>query len=441
VCYAIPGLVEEIENNLAIIDYFGEKRKAYNELEHLSPGDFVYAQGGFVIKKIPPEEAQSILSAWKETFFELQEVDLRLSRLQLERKATSNALLRILDKVLEEKTLSQKEALFLLNLEDEKERELLYKTANFLRRKYLGNSCCVHGIIEFSNFCSRNCGYCGISIHNRNLKRYRMSDEEIIQTAIQAIDQYGFQALVLQSGEDPCFPAKRLAELIKELKRQRPVLIFVSCGEVGERGLEILYQAGARGILMRFETSNPVLYEKLHPGYSLEERIQHLKIAYQIGYLIITGALIGLPGQSDEDLLNDIFLTSELRAEMCSFGPFLPHPETPLGHSRPPNKTRVLNALALIRILAPKHSKILVTTAFETLDPLARENGLMAGANSLMLNVTPAHFRKQYVIYPHRAHEKESLEDQIKQTLQLLYKLGRAPTDLGTETTNGENKA
>lgn len=439
-CYAIPGLVKEIKKNLVIIDYFGEERKAYNELENLYPGDFVYAQGGFVIKKIPPEEAQSILSTWKETFFELQEVDLRLSRLQLERETASKNLLRILDKVLEEKSLSQKDALFLLNLEERKERELLYKTANFLRRKYLGNSCCVHGIIEFSNFCSRNCNYCGISLHNRTLKRYRMSDEEIIKIATQAIDKYGFQALVLQSGEDPRFPAERLAELIKEIKRQRPVLIFVSCGEIGEKGLELLYQAGARGILMRFETSNPALYEKLHPGYSLKKRLQHLKIAYQIGYLIITGALIGLPGQTDEDILNDISLTCELHAEMCSFGPFLPHPETPLGDSQPPSKTRVLNALALTRILTSRNSKILVTTSFETLDPSARENGLMAGANSLMLNVTPPYFRERYSIYPHRAHEKESLEEQIKQTLQLLNKLGRAPTDLGIEIENEKNK-
>jgi len=103
VCYAIPGKVETIEGNLVTLDYFGEKKQAYNELDHLRPDDFVYAQGGFVIKAISSEEAQSILSVWKETFFELQEIDLRLTQVGLKDDGVDRSILRILDKALEEK--------------------------------------------------------------------------------------------------------------------------------------------------------------------------------------------------------------------------------------------------------------------------------------------------------------------------------------------------
>jgi len=281
-CYAIPGKVETIKGNLVTLDYFGEKKQAYNELDYLRPEDFVYAQGGFVIKAISPDEACSILSVWKETFFELQEIDLRLTRVGLEDDGADRGILRILDKALEEKGLSREKLLKLLTLKTPRERELLYKVANFLRRKYLSNSCCVHGIIEFSSYCRRNCAYCGISLHNRYLKRYRMSNAEILEAVTLAVKKHGFQSLVLQSGEDTGFPAKQVAELIREIKKLHPLLIFVSCGEVGLEGLETLYEAGARGILLRFETANPLLYRRLHPGSSLNSRIEHLKRAYEI---------------------------------------------------------------------------------------------------------------------------------------------------------------
>ena len=182
---------------------------------------------------------------------------------------------------------------------------------------------------------------------------------------------------------------------------------------------------------MRFESSNPEIYRRLHPGRELVSRIDHLKEAYKLGYLIITGGLIGLPDQTPEDLLQDILLARELHAEMYSFGPFLPHPSTPLAKTAKPQTKEILKVLAVARLADPVNAKILVTTGFETLDAKARELGLMAGANSVMLNVTPEEFSKNYSIYPNRAHSNEGIQEQIETTLSLLRSIGRAPTDLG----------
>ncbi len=436
-CYAIPGQVVALDGRVATIEYFGERKKAYNEIPSLRVGDFVYAQGGFVIKVLPPQEAQDILAVWKETFFELQEMDLRLSRLAVKSEGVAKKVLRILDKALEERPLTKEELLELLRLETPQEREYLYKVANFLRWKNLGNGACVHGILEISSFCHRNCAYCGLSSHNRDLSRYRMTEEEILAAVHEAVEVYGFQSLVLQSGEDPKRPLDDLVRIIRTIQKHYAVLIFVSFGEVGLEALEKLYEAGARGLLLRFETSNPALYAKLHLGYTLGTRLAHLEKAQEIGYLIATGGLIGLPGQTLEDILNDVLLAKSLSAEMYSFGPFIPHPATPLSHCFPPSPSLVLNTLAIARLVDPKNAKILVTTAFETLDPQAARLGLLAGANSLMLNVTPLSFRSRYTLYPERAHEGETIEEQIAATLSLLRSLGRAPTDLGASTPQG----
>jgi len=445
-CYAIPGKIDRIEKNTVIVDYFGEKRKALNELPQISIGDYIYAQGGFVVSKISASEAESILVVWKETFFKLQEVDLRLSRLNLGDKDTDKSLLEILDRASQSKELSRNELLYLLELKNKTKLELFFKTANFLRQKYHKNSCCVHGIIEISNHCIRGCQYCGISYHNKELQRYRMTKDEILQATQEAVEVYGFKSLVLQSGEDPGYSVDELADIIRKIKESFPALIFISFGEIGVGGLEKLYQAGARGLLMRFETSNPKIYEDVHPGQNLESRLMHLRQAYKMGYMIITGGLIGIPGQSKEDILNDIFLAKELHAEMFSFGPFIPHPHTPFAaiisaqhpalSDRPVRASaqveEVVKVLAIARIIDNAQPKILVTTALETLSREAAKSGLLAGANSLMLNVTPLNYRPFYSIYPNRAHQSEDIAVQIESTVRLLRSLGRAPTDLET---------
>ena len=441
-CYAIPGRVLALEGRRATLDYFGETKPALHELSDLSVGDYVYAQGGFIISRVAAAEAIAALGFWKETFVQLQEQDLKLSRLNLDRHGVSPEILNIFDRVLDERSdqpLSEAELLRLLNIEDEAGLAFLYQVANHVRHKRQGNACCIHGIIEISNHCSRSCGYCGISRHNNGLARYRLTAEEILTAVGQAVETYGFKALVLQAGEDSGRSIEELAELVCEIRRRWAVLLFVSFGEIGIKGLEKLYSAGARGLLMRFETSNSELFASLRPGRTLEQRLEHLRAASDIGYMVITGSLVGLPGSAAEDHLRDILLARSLRPDMYSFGPFLPHAATPLAGCARAHVNDIRKILAVSRIADPRDARLVVTTAFETLDPLAREHGLTAGANSLMLNLTPEQFRPSYDIYPERAHAEETITSQVDNALDLLTRLGRAPSDIGTGRGEREN--
>ena len=125
-----------------------------------------------------------------------------------------------------------------------------------------------------------------------------MSPGEIIATATAAVKQYGFQALILQSGEDSGYSVDELADIVKQIKDKVDVLIGISFGEIGREGLEKLYQVGSRALLMRFETSNPAIYQSLHPGQNLGTRLEHLKQAYGLGYMLMTGSLLGQIGRA-----------------------------------------------------------------------------------------------------------------------------------------------
>lgn len=395
-CYAIPGQIVELADRVATIEYFGERRKAYKDLVEIQLGDYVYAQGGFVIQKLSEAEAKEILNDWRELFFKLQETDKRLSA----------------------------------------KPQGLYERANAIRQKYHGNSCCIHGILEFSNYCRNNCLYCGIRRDNKALVRYRLEIPEILKAVDEAV-KLGFKALVLQSGEDEYYDADKLYAICKEIRNRYPVLLFIS---IGERPLAIyqrLYEAGARGVLMRFETSNPAIYSRLKPDSVLEERLGLIKKIRGLGYLIITGFLVGLPGETRRDILQNIKLTASLGAEMFSFGPFIPHPQTPLPNEALPTLTKLLKIIAQTRLMNPK-TKILVTTALETLDKEeGAKAGLLAGANSLMINVTPLKYRRFYDIYPQRFGTDLSTREHINRTIQLLQSLGRAPTDLSIDRDEG----
>ncbi len=425
-CYAIPAKLVSIDGQTGTIDYFGEKRKILLDLDDLKIGDYVYAQGGVLVRKIPEKDALEILEHWKNIFFELKKTDAALAKIDQD-KLSPNAL-AVLQKINLRKSLTKNEMLALLELQDPMELQVLYEIANNVRQREHGNASCVHGIIEFSNYCHNSCYYCGIRKES-DLPRYRMSVEEIIAAAKEAVDVHGFKALVLQSGEDLWYDDDMLITIVKEV-RKLGVLVFVSLGSRSKETYRKLYEAGARAALVRFETSNKDIFAKLRPGTDLDERIDLIKYLKEIGYVLATGFMIGLPGETNEDIANNILLTKYLAPDMYSFGPLMPASDTPLKNEPKVTKDLVLKTIAISRFV-DSNSNILVTTALETLDKNAKKEALLAGANSLMINITPIKYRQLYTIYDNKADSEKEVAQSIKETVELLYELGRAPTDIG----------
>ena len=425
-CYAIPAKLIAIDGEIGIIDYFGEKRKILLDLDDLKIGDYVYAQGGVLVRKIPPKNALEILDHWKDIFFELKKTDAALAKIDQD-KLSSNAL-AVLQKINLRKTLTKKEMLGLLELQEPRELQVLYEIANNVRQREHGNASCVHGLIEFSNYCHSSCYYCGIR-QESDLPRYRMDIDEIIVTAQDAVNKYGFKALVLQSGEDLWYDDTKLTTVIKEI-RKMGVLVFVSLGLRSKETYRQLYNAGARAALVRFETSNRDIFAKLRPATNLDDRVELIKELKKIGYVLATGFIIGLPGETHEDIVNNILLAKYLAPDMYSFGPFIPASKTPLANVTKVTKDLVLKTIAVTRFI-DSGSNILVTTALETLDQDAKKTALLAGANSMMVNITPEKYRQFYAIYDNKAGLEKEIDQSVQGTIELLYGLGRAPTDIG----------
>ncbi|EOU1701071.1 [FeFe] hydrogenase H-cluster radical SAM maturase HydE [Clostridium perfringens] len=301
----------------------------------------------------------------------------------------------IIQKAKETHELSRDEIITLLK--DDSINEELFKAADEVRKKYLGDEVHLRGLIEFTNICKRNCMYCGLRRDNKNLNRYRLSHEEIIDFAKKAVG-YGYKTLVLQGGEDDYYTVERLVPIVKDLKALG-VALTLSIGERPFEEYEALKKAGADRFLLRIETTDRELYEELDPGMSHENRIQCLKNLRKLGYEVGSGCLVGLPSQKIESLADDILFFKELDVDMNGIGPFIPNEDTPLKDAEGGQFELALKVMAIVRLLLPDIN-IPATTAMETLNKQGRVIALQCGANVVMPNVTEGEYRKLYALYP-----------------------------------------
>lgn len=401
-CLTIPAKIKFLNKNVAeILQGENLKKIDVSLLNNLKIGDWILYTNKFAVKKIDSTEAREI-------------TDLLDSRPNSEIKGVSRRLIKILEKA-QLKELSLTDIEYLLKIKNKNDLEFLYSEADVIRQANLKDFFCIHGIIEFSNYCHNDCDYCGLRQGNKNIKRLRMSVKEIVETAVAVVKKKGYKLIVLQSGEDYFYTDEKLVKLIKEIKKRCRVFIFVSIGERGYECYKKLREAGASGVLFRFETSNPRLFKKIHPdGKNLKNRLKHLKFFKKLGYFIASGSLIGLPGQTIRDLANDILMMKKW-AQMVSMGPFIPTENTPLFEIKKNDWTKNekidlnLKMIAIMR-LVKKKARIPVVTALETLAGSdIRKKALSSGANSLMFNLTPAKYRPYYKIYGNKFYQKENV--------------------------------
>ncbi len=289
------------------------------------------------------------------------------------------------------------------------DREQVLAKAAEVARAHVGDAVRLRGLIEYSNRCRKNCCYCGIRSGNGKVVRYEIDPEGVLKIAREAWDR-GYGSVVLQSGEriDKAF-IMTIDRLVREMMSFSggKIRITLSCGEQDRETYLRWFESGALRYLLRFESSDPDLYHRIHPQdgtHSYAHRIMAIRNLKQIGYLTGSGMMIGLPGQTLSHLAGDLMLLKQLQVDMVGMGPYIEHPDTPLyslrDHLQSAQQRFRMSvlAIAVLRLHMP-HINIAASTALDALDPAGREKALAAGANVLMPNLTPACYRENYFLY------------------------------------------
>lgn len=323
----------------------------------------------------------------------------------------------MISEILQKQVLERSDIIRLLSLKERTDIDQLYAAAYAEKLKHSGKKVFFRGIIEFSNICSKNCYYCGIRKSNKETPRYFLKIEEIIEAATFAYEQ-GYGSIVLQSGEreDAEF-VEFVEKVLREIKKigNGAIGITLSVGEQTEDVYKRWFDAGAHRYLLRVETTNRELYKTLHPAdHSFIRRVECLNIMKKLGYQVGTGVMIGLPGQTIEDLADDVLFFKETGVHMIGMGPFIPHHQTPLSDSiqdfeniKDEQLELGLKMIAVTRLVL-KNVNIASTTALQALSETGRELGLLSGANVIMPNLTDTKYRSGYQLYDNKPNLNEN---------------------------------
>ncbi len=257
----------------------------------------------------------------------------------------------------------------------------------------------VRSVVEISNVCRQECNFCNINALS-GLKRYTINRNDLMKSVAYVYARKR-RVLLLQSGENRSEPyVDYVSRCVHDIKSSFGDMIIILCmGNLSYAQYKQLREAGTDRYIIKFETSNPELYKQIKPGDSLKKRLTCLSMLHKLGYSTGSGNMIGLPGQSINDIAKDLLLIGSLKLKMASTSIFIPG-EVSAYRDWPAGDVNVtLNYTALLRI---KYPALLIptTSSLEKAKKNVQYLGLMAGSNTVTIHDgTPPKLKKYFPIY------------------------------------------
>ncbi len=306
---------------------------------------------------------------------------------------------KLIDRLALTGALVKKDYQFLVGNISGKDSKYLSQKAVSVANNSFQKQIYLRGLIEVSSYCKSNCHYCGIRSDNKKAKRYRLTKDEILRCCRTGYD-LGIRTFVLQGGEDSYFSDNLIEDIVFSIRSQYPdTAITLSLGEKSKASYLRYFRAGADRYLLRHETADAGHFAKLHPiNQTLERRLACLYDLKSIGYQTGVGFMVGSPWQTSENIAEDLLFIQQFKPEMVGIGPFIPHCDTVFKNFHEGSVELTLHLISILRLMIP-NLLIPSTTALGSVDRYGFEKGVLAGANVIMPNLSPADSREKYLLY------------------------------------------
>jgi len=197
--------------------------------------------------------------------------EIRASLAYAKEQATDTAYLNgVLDKASEMQGLTHREAMSLLESEDEAITKRVYEVARQIKQRNYGNRVVMFAPLYLSNHCINGCVYCPYHGKNKSIARKKLTETELIRE-VNALQDMGHKRLALESGEHPTMsPIEYILDCIKTIyaiKHKRGAIRRVNVNIAGTtvENYRKLSEAGIGTYILFQETYNKASYEVLHP--------------------------------------------------------------------------------------------------------------------------------------------------------------------------------
>ena len=285
--------------------------------------------------------------------------------------------------------LEMDEIALLLSLNEISSIEKLHHAARIVRSQHFGNQIFTYSFIYFSTHCRNNCTFCHFRASNTDLRRYRKSTEEILETARLMTDA-GVNLIDLTMGEDPRYfhqpdGLADLVEIVAAIHNETGLPVMISPGVVPESLFPSFKDAGAIFYACYQETHNRTLFDTMRQGQSYDERLNSKLSAKRAGLLIEEGLLCGI-GDTMEDTAHSMFAMQSMDADQVRAMTFVPQEGTPLDGHAPGTPLKELLTISVMRLLFPDR---LIPASLDVDGLAGLKARLDAGANVVTSLVPP----------------------------------------------------
>ena len=188
-----------------------------------------------------------------------------------ENKSNRKLIQSLLERAVDCKGLSHREAAVLLECDQEDLNEQMFSLAKKIKEELYGKRIVLFAPLYLSNYCVNSCVYCPYHRQNEHIRRKKLTQEEIKREVI-ALQDMGHKRLALETGEDPVNnPIEYVLESIKTIygihhKNGAIRRVNVNIAATTVENYRKLKEAGIGTYILFQETYHKENYEKLHPA-------------------------------------------------------------------------------------------------------------------------------------------------------------------------------
>ncbi len=188
-----------------------------------------------------------------------------------ENKSNRELIEGLLNRAADCKGLTHREAAVLLACDQPDLNEKMFSLAKKIKEELYGQRIVLFAPLYLSNYCINSCVYCPYHAKNKNIRRKKLTQEEIRREVI-ALQDMGHKRLALETGEDPVNnPIEYVLESIKtiySIKHKNGAIrrVNVNIAATTVENYRRLKEAGIGTYILFQETYHKENYEKLHPA-------------------------------------------------------------------------------------------------------------------------------------------------------------------------------
>ena len=205
-----------------------------------------------------------------------------------------------------------------------------------------------------SGRCTENCKWCAQSAHwKTGCETYGwIGTEACVRAAKDAVANGADRIGIVTSGR--CLSSEDIGNVcaaLKAMRKETSIGLCASLGLLSEDDLVKLKAAGLQRVHCNIEAA-PSLFPKLCTTHTFEDKLATLKAAKRLGFQICCGGIIGM-GETDEQLVEFAFALKEVAPDSIPVNVLHPIKGTPLGESGILDPERVIDSVAILRLVNP----------------------------------------------------------------------------------------